>query len=543
MPANSFSAYPGRFNNGVTIGGMPVLSTHAGNIWWVDSGIGSDSGGADGTITRPFATIDYALGRCTASNGDIIMLAPGHSEAISTADIDIDVAGVSIVAAPGANGTLMPTITFTGTTDTTCMDITAANVVIAGIRFLFDDNDAVDTAIKINGARCEIAGCVFEAGANDQPDTFITVGVADADANNAYIHDCVFRTITAGANSAILLAKDHTFVRIEDNYIDGDFADGGISAPAAGDACLEISIRRNYSRNRQTGDHAIELTGTTITGVIADNRLVTDTQTAALDAAACSCMGNLWSDGAGGDTEGVPVNPIADAANNFIGVDDADNVVATTNVAANRDGSVLERLEHIAQNQVDDVAGNALGFDDANNVFSSANVTANQDGSLLEREEQLQQLAAMAGFYNSGNYFAVTADLTSATWNTVASHEIATVTGAVRMLILPQCTSTVVTVGTNGTFVLGNETTADALIASSLLDALATGEWWVDATITRTLVTRTQMNALEFVIGNGKDIGYTIGTNAATNGTIVFHCWWVPIDATGAVAAGAGGSL
>ena len=74
-----------------------------------------------------------------------------------------------------------------------------------------------------------------------------------------------------------------------------------------------------------------------------------------------------------------------------------------------------------------------------------------------------------------------------------------------------------------------------------MLDALATGEWWVDATITRTVVTRTQMNALEFCVANGKDIGYTIGVNAATTGSIVFHIWWVPINATGAVTAGAGG--
>lgn len=36
-----------------------------------------------------------------------------------------------------------------------------------------------------------------------------------------------------------------------------------------------------------------------------------------------------------------------------------------------------------------------------------------------------------------GRYFAVVADMTSVIWNTVASHEIAVVTGAVSMTILP----------------------------------------------------------------------------------------------------------
>ena len=34
------------------------------------------------------------------------------------------------------------------------------------------------------------------------------------------------------------------------------------------------------------------------------------------------------------------------------------------------------------------------------------------------------------------NYFTVTADMTSATWNTQASHEIATVTGLVHIIII-----------------------------------------------------------------------------------------------------------
>ena len=110
-----------------------------------------------------------------------------------------------------------------------------------------------------------------------------------------------------------------------------------------------------------------------------------------------------------------------------IGRDDADNIIATTNVVANADGSVLERLEYIqstlatiddfvdgveavtnalpdagaltalganVQAVYDRVAGsdsvsNVLGANDADNGFDSSNVVANADGSVLERLEDL----------------------------------------------------------------------------------------------------------------------------------------------------------
>lgn len=186
----------------------------------------------------------------------------------------------------------------------------------------------------------------------------------------------------------------------------------------------------------------------------------------------------------------------------------------------------------------------ALGANNADNAYSSSSVVANSDGSVLERQEWIQQaIGLLAADYRAANYLAVTATFSSATWNTVAAHEIAAITGAVRILILPQCTGTLTSSGGNATIILGDETTTNSIIASSDAEALATGEWWADATMTRTLLTKTLINGLDLVIGAGKDIGYTIGTEALTGGSIVFHIFWVPLDATGAVAAGAGGVL
>ena len=268
----SLSNYPKGFGGGVTIRGVPVVNSHAGKVFWVDSN--ASTPGPRATYDRPVQTLAAALDLCTANKGDIIYVKAGHSESISTADIDIDVAGVAIVGL-GA-GSSRPTILFTGTTDTTTVDISENNVLLHNFLFDLTDNDAVDSLIVVNGTDVEISHCEFRATANDQADTFITVGVADNDADRCFIHDCKMISLTAGANSAILIAKDHDGVVIRDNWIDGDFADAGISIPTAGNACTNLLIERNYIRNRQTGDHAIEIAAVT-SGMLRANTMVADT--------------------------------------------------------------------------------------------------------------------------------------------------------------------------------------------------------------------------------------------------------------------------
>ena len=73
------------FPNGISSFGVPVLGggaiTTTGSIFFVDSVTGSNgNSGADSD--HPFATIDYAIGKCTANKGDHILVMPGHNEAI-----------------------------------------------------------------------------------------------------------------------------------------------------------------------------------------------------------------------------------------------------------------------------------------------------------------------------------------------------------------------------------------------------------------------------------------------------------------------------
>lgn len=146
------------------------------------------------------------------------------------------------------------------------------------------------------------------------------------------------------------------------------------------------------------------------------------------------------------------------------------------------------------------------------------------------------------------NYFSVSADMSSATWNTVASHEIATVTGMVHMIIIPECTETLVDAADAAYIQFGYEGLTTALIASTGAagvggNAIAAGEIWIDATPADVFALTSNVRALDVVVNGGLDIGYEITGAALTEGTMVFHVFWEAINATGAVVAGAGGTL
>ena len=159
----TISNYPNGFLNGVTIRGVPLQQTQPGEVFWVNSttvlpkgGIGG-SDGNKGTYTQPFATLDYAIGRCTASRGDIIVLMPGFTETVSSAtSIVADVAGVAIVGL--GSGSLRPKISFT-TATTATIPVSAANVSFKNIVFSAEFADVAEvftpTAVDLHIEDCK----------------------------------------------------------------------------------------------------------------------------------------------------------------------------------------------------------------------------------------------------------------------------------------------------------------------------------------------------------------------------------------------------
>ena len=286
MPLSNF---PNGFPQGITLKNLPVLNTHAGNVFWVDSETGSNQ--YKGLFKRPFATIDYAIGRCTANNGDVVMIKPGHSETISVAaGISLDIAGVTVIGM--GKGQDRPTITMTATTSTIHID--AANTYIGNLLFL--PTAAVVIAVDVDKTDFTMEGCEFRgaANANQFTDAIELDGGSSGACDRMRILGCKFTSPTANAVSAITLNEVADNVEISGCYITGDYSVAPIHNPT-GSILTQLLIRDNILFNDQSGDLALELVSA-CTGMLIRNMYNTDSAAAsAVDPGACQsfeCYGN-----------------------------------------------------------------------------------------------------------------------------------------------------------------------------------------------------------------------------------------------------------
>lgn len=151
--------------------GIIDQSITTGNVWFVNSGNianGENSVGHGRNRDEPFLTIDYANDRCTASNGDIIYVMPGHTETVSTdGGLTLDTAGVTVIGI--GEGDARPLVTI----DT----LTAAAMIISGTGVVFNNmrisiaKDAATDPIQISGAGVDFGFCeIIEASSCEAVD-------------------------------------------------------------------------------------------------------------------------------------------------------------------------------------------------------------------------------------------------------------------------------------------------------------------------------------------------------------------------------------
>lgn len=129
-----------------------------GTSYFVDSGSGSDTNSGTSWSTA-LATLDTAIGKCTASQGDTIYVAEGHAEDVESASaITIDVAGINIIGL--GKGASRPTFTFKTATTATAV-ISASSVYIENIICL-TALDSVVSPVVISGANVELNEVEFQ---------------------------------------------------------------------------------------------------------------------------------------------------------------------------------------------------------------------------------------------------------------------------------------------------------------------------------------------------------------------------------------------
>lgn len=204
-----------------------------GNRYYVNSTGGVDAAGY-GEKDTPLATVDYAVGKCTANHGDMIVCEPGHAETLAgAAAIDLDCAGITVVCL--GSGESQATFTFAGAVGAD-IDIDAANITWIGGVFIGSE-DGLTGPFDVNAAGFKLIRAVCR---DDGAENVIDWVVLDANADKFECLDCENQgTDTAGNDSFITAAGAAEHIKIVRLISHGDFAVANIDlSPAAVTDCL-----------------------------------------------------------------------------------------------------------------------------------------------------------------------------------------------------------------------------------------------------------------------------------------------------------------
>ena len=266
-----------------------------GATWFVDSNV---VGGVSGNgLSWGAAKRTLAEAIASALADDTILVAAGHAEATITTALTFAVAGVSVFGY--GQGERRPKFTITANVD---VNLDASGITLSNLVFE-SGSDGQTIVVDVNAANCVIEDCAFYEGTSIQWVTGVDInGGASNACDNTVVRRCRFQSIAVGADNAIGLDAVADGVIIEDCYIDGDFADAGIHNPT-GNVLTNLTLANNIVRNRQTGDHAIELVSA-CTGVAVNNRLFADTPGVVLDSGSLLCGNN--TEGHKIDSSSVP---------------------------------------------------------------------------------------------------------------------------------------------------------------------------------------------------------------------------------------------
>ncbi len=265
-------------------------------------GSGGQAGQLRGsTPVYPYATLAYALTKTTASVGDVIVLMPGHAEAvIAAATIACATAGVTIMGL--GNGRNRPTFTWTTIASAT-WTVTAANVRISNCVFLMNGIDQLVSGMVITAADCEIDHCEFNLSADAGTAVSAILGILTAaTAARLYIHDCFFHcpiTITTNTVTAAIQHEVGVDFRINDNVFWGKMTQAILNATTI--------LRGEISGNRfqiYTGTAAVTLANATQC-FLANNRMSVASGTAPIAGAAASFCFNQYTTEGNGPTAGT----------------------------------------------------------------------------------------------------------------------------------------------------------------------------------------------------------------------------------------------
>lgn len=222
---------------------------------------------------RVFATIDAAIGACTANAGDTILVLPGHTEAVTSSSIACDVAGVNIIGL--GSGAMKPTLTF-GATDSR-INVTAANCTWKNFRWTAGIGDVVTAVLHATAAQnTQYIDIEFYATSTFNFINGYTLGAANISDGCRWERNYL-RTADTGQLALVVTAAAHNDLKFYNNYVVHAAAAAGLLTAGAANL-LGLDVRGNFVQTGQT-DGAVGVlvitTSTASSGQIVDNDMKT----------------------------------------------------------------------------------------------------------------------------------------------------------------------------------------------------------------------------------------------------------------------------
>ena len=250
--------------------GSPLLTM--GNVYHVDSGADtSDDDNAGTNPKQPLATLDGAINKTTANNGDVILVHPGHAETISAAAaITFDVAGVTVIGMGVGNSRGTITLDTAATTD---IDVTADDTQIHNLIFSMNYADVVEV-FDLSAAGFVVNKCRFV-------DTAASMNFVDLIKGTTTNNECdrleftnnVVISPDTGNNGVLDIGGDIEGLVFNGNFISMGVANSeAIISVATGKDVTNCEITyNNIYRLNTAGDLLIDSDTTANSGLIAHN--------------------------------------------------------------------------------------------------------------------------------------------------------------------------------------------------------------------------------------------------------------------------------
>ncbi len=276
------------------------LDTHFGNVFYVDSARGSDAS-RTGSRNQPFATLDYAIGRCTADNGDVIILKENHAETILGAGgITADVAGITILGCGHYNQ--RPRFLMDGGTTVTFL-VSAADVTIRNCVFASGHADIV-TCFNVTGVGAWIDHCEFTDNTVNE-DWLVCVKATGADntADGLRVTNCRWGTAMTSPTEFVEITSNLKGLEVTGNLCINASVAFSIVQVLTTKIITGAVIAWNFidAEGADGTDLLIDNGGATNSGVVAHNRVAHADATGAFEIGAAT--GLRFFDNLGVSTE------------------------------------------------------------------------------------------------------------------------------------------------------------------------------------------------------------------------------------------------